>query len=69
MRTIPNIKNQIKQLDDVIRTEFLLEITGGINFSDIKRRLTPLPPRLGGLGIPIFSNAKKIKSKIKLIKM
>ena len=38
MRTIPNIKNQLKQLDDVIRTEFIPAITEGINFSDIGRR-------------------------------
>ena len=30
MRMLPNIKNQFKQLDDIIRTEFLLAITGGI---------------------------------------
>ena len=31
MRTISNIKNQLKQLDDVIGTEFIPAITGGIN--------------------------------------
>ena len=29
--------------------------TGGINCSDIERKLMSLPPKLGGLGIPIFS--------------
>ena len=54
MRTIPNIKTQLKQLDDVIRTEFIPAITGGANCSDTERRLMSLPPRIGGLGIPIF---------------
>ena len=55
MRTIPNIKTQLKQLDDVIRTELIPAVTGGINWSDTERRLMSLPPRFGGLGIPIFS--------------
>ena len=38
MRTIPNIKTQLKQLDDVIRTEFIPATTGGINCSDTERR-------------------------------
>ena len=54
MRTIPNIKNQLKQLDNVVRIEFKPAITGGINCSDIERRLMSLPPRFGGLGISIF---------------
>ena len=57
MRTIPNIKNQVKQLDDVMRTEFIPATTGGINCSDIERRLMSLPPRFGGLEIPIFSES------------
>ena len=55
MRTIPNIKNQLKQLDDVIKTEFIPAITRGINCSDIERILMSLFPRFGGLGIPMFS--------------
>ena len=57
MRTIPKIKNKLKQLDDVTRTEFIPAITGGINIHDIERRLMSLPPRFGGLGIPIFSES------------
>ena len=45
MRTIPNTKNQLEQLDDFIRTEFIPAITGEINCSDIKRRLLFLLPR------------------------
>ena len=55
MRTIPYIKNQLKQFNDIIRTEFKPAITGKINCSDTERRLMSLPPRFGSLGIPIFS--------------
>ena len=59
MRIIVNMKNQLKQLDDLIRIEFITAITGGINFSDIERRLMSLPPRFGGLRIPIESKQKE----------
>ena len=39
---IPNIKIQLQQLDDVIRTEFLPAMKGGINYSDIERRSVSL---------------------------
>ena len=54
MRNIPNISSYLKQLDEVITTEFIPAITGGINYSDIKRKLMSLPLKLGGMGIPIF---------------
>ena len=55
MRTIPNINNQIKQLDEIVRTEFIPAINCGINCSDIYRKLPPFPAKLRGLGIPISS--------------
>ena len=55
MRTLLNTKNQLKQLNDVIRTEFIPATTGGINCSDTERRLMSLPPRFVRFGIPIFS--------------
>ena len=54
LRTIPNICDLLQQLDDVISTEFIPAITGGINCSTVERNLS-LPPKFGGLGIPIFS--------------
>ena len=36
MRTIPNISRQLKRLDEVIPTEFILAIIGGIICSDIE---------------------------------
>ena len=57
-RTIPNNGKELKQLDDVIRTEFIPAITGGdtrgINCSDLERKLLSFPPELGELGIPLF---------------
>ena len=53
MRTIPNISRQLKRLDKVIPTEFILVIIGGIICSDIERKLKSLPQNLGGMGISI----------------
>ena len=55
MRTIPDVKEQLKPLDQVIATEFITSITNGIVCSYNLRKLIALPPKLGGLGIPIFS--------------
>ena len=57
MKIIPNLKNQLKQSDDVIRTEFRPAITVGIKCYGIERRLMPLLSRFVGLGIPIFSES------------
>ena len=63
IRTIPNIGKEVKQLDDVARTEFIPAITGGINCSDLERKLLSFPPKLGGLGIPIFSETAEREYK------
>ena len=55
-RTIPNIFSHLKRLDEVITTEFIPAITGGVNLSDIERRLMSLQPKLGGMRIPILSD-------------
>ena len=55
MRKILDMKNQLRKLDDGIRTKFIPAIRGGINCSDNERKLMPFPPRFGGLAIPIFS--------------
>ena len=61
MTIIPNIKYQLKKLDDVIRTELILVITRGINCSGTGRKLISLLSSFGGLpifgGIPIFSES------------
>ena len=63
MHTIPNINKELKQLDNVVRTEFIPAITEGINCSDLERKLLFFPPKLGGLGIPIFSKTAEIEYK------
>ena len=63
MRTIPNIGKELKQLDDVVPTEFIPAITGGINCSDLERKPLSFPPKLGGLGIPIFSETTEREYK------
>ena len=55
MRTIPNVKEIIADLDKVIDNEFIPAVTEGHVCSDDERKLLSLPVRLGGLGIPIFS--------------
>ena len=55
MRTVPNISNLLQHTDDVITKEFIPEITGGVKCSENERKLLSLSPKLGGLGIPIFS--------------
>ena len=55
MRTIPNISDQLNQLDGEIISEFKPAITWGIHCSDIERQLLSLSSKLGGLGILIFA--------------
>ena len=55
MRTIPNLQEVLQPLDDTINTKFIPAITEGHNCSEDDRRLLALPVRLGGLGLPIFT--------------
>ena len=51
VRTIPDVSDLLKPLEDVIRQEFLPALTGRNAFNDEERELLSLPVRLGGLGI------------------
>ena len=55
IRTIPNLSAILKPLDDEIDSKFIPAITEGHQCSDEERKLLSLPVRLGGLGLPIFS--------------
>ena len=55
MRTVPGIEHLLQQLDDVITTEFIPAITGGVTCTASERKLLSLPSKLGGLNIPLFS--------------
>ena len=61
MRTIHGASNQLKRLDQVIQTEFIPSITGGIICNENDRKLLSLPPKLGGLGLPIFAEISQIE--------
>ena len=55
MQTVPNTAAYLQQIDEIVQTELIPAITGGITCSEEERKLLLLPPKLGGLGIPIFS--------------
>ena len=54
IRTIPNLKDVLKPLDDVIDQKFIPALTEGHVLSGEERNLLSLPVRLGGLGIPVY---------------
>ena len=55
MQTVPNTAAYLQQIDEIVQTELIPAITGGITCSEEERKLLSLPLKLGGLGIPIFS--------------
>ena len=61
MRTIPGIGKLSRKVDEVILTEFIPAITGGIFITENDRKLSSLAPRLGTLGIPIFEELCEIE--------
>ena len=42
-------------MDDILTTEFISAIIGGITSSIALRKLLAFPPKMGGRGIPIFN--------------
>ena len=52
-RTIPNIANLLKRLDDVITKELIPAVTGGIKCLSNEKKQMSLPAKLG-VTIPIF---------------
>ena len=61
MRTIPGIGKLLRKVDEIILTEFIPAITGGIFITENDRKLSSLAPRLGTLGIPIFEELCEIE--------
>ena len=55
MRTIQDINEHLKPLDDVISNTFLPTLLDSIVTDNELESLFQLPVRLGGLGIPILS--------------
>ena len=56
MRTIPNLEEVLKPLDEAIDKSFIPAIIEGHVLSSDDRKLLSLPVRLGGMGIPIFTD-------------
>ena len=54
LRTIPNISERIRPLEDTLRNTFIPAITGGYACNDNERILLSLPTRYGGLGLNLF---------------
>ena len=63
MRTISGAEHQLQRLDHVIQTDFIPAITKGTFCNEDGRKLIALPPKLGGLGIPIFSEISQHEFK------
>ena len=63
MRTIPDISEILRPVDEVINTKFIPAITERAAISERDRNLLALPVKLGGLGIPIFSESCIIEYK------
>ena len=61
IRTIPDISENLKRLDEKVLKEFIPAITEGHQCSPNERSLLSLPVRMGGMGIPIFSEISDIE--------
>ena len=57
IRTIPDLSEILKPVDDVINNKLIPAITVRQNISSENRKLLSLPVRMGGLGIPIYSES------------
>ena len=55
MRTVPSIKDHLKQLDDFIDKHFIPKLVTGHILNETERSLLSLPVKFGGLGLVIFS--------------
>jgi hypothetical protein len=55
MRTIPDLMLVLKPVDEIINKSFIPSITEGHVISSDDRKLLSLPVKLGGMGIPIFT--------------
>ena len=58
---MPNIKQHLLILDDIVDNVFIPAITEGHICSKYERLLLSLPVKKGGLAIPIFSNAAQFE--------
>ena len=68
MSTVTDASTQLKCLDEVVQSEIMPLTTGGVFSNKTERKLKALPPKLGGLGIPIFAEISndEFENSIKL---
>jgi hypothetical protein len=59
---MPNLKQHLSKLDDIVDNVFLPAIIEGYVCSTDERHLLSLPVKKGGLAIPIFSNVSEFES-------
>ena len=52
MRTIPGISNVLEKIDEIILTDFIPAITGGIKINEIERKLLSLSQKNGIQNFP-----------------
>ena len=62
LRTIPNMKDSLHQIEKIIRHYLIPAITGSHICSDKERVLLSLPAKLGGLGSSILLQIHPIKN-------
>ena len=55
IRKISGASTQLERLDEFVQYEFIHAITSGAFWKEMERKLITLPPKLDGLGIPIFA--------------
>ena len=61
LRTIPNVAELLRPFDEILNTKFIPAITENQNISEFDRKLLSLPVKLGGLGIPVFSESSEVE--------
>ena len=62
-RTIPNIENQLRKIDEIVRHKLIPAIIGGHIINDAERVMLSLPTRRGDLGLRIFAEKSEIQYK------
>ena len=58
LRTIPDIHEYFRPIEDTIANKFIPAISGGCFVNDVERKLISLTIRYGGLTIPIIKDIK-----------
>ena len=63
LQTVPDIEDQLKKIDEVVRHKLIPAVIGGHIINDAKRVILSLPTRLGDLGLKIFTETAENQCK------